>query len=38
MEFLSIFSNSMKTKTEVGLKLEEIDAEEIGKNSLFETT
>lgn len=38
MEFLTIFSNSMKTKTEVGFKQEEIDAEEIGKNSLFETT
>ena len=38
MEFLTIFSNSMKTKSEVGLKLEDIDAEEIGKNSLYETT
>ena len=38
MEFLAIFSTSMKTKTEVGFKTEDIDAEEVGKNSLFETT
>lgn len=34
---MSIFTNSMKTKSEVGFKKEEIDAEDIGKNSLFET-
>lgn len=38
MEFLTIFSTSMKTKTEVGFKTEDIDVEEVGKNSLFETT
>ena len=38
MEFLAIFSDSLKTKSEVGFKKDEIDIEEIGKNSLFETT
>ena len=30
--------NSMKTKSELGLKTEDIDTEEIPKNSLFEAT
>ena len=38
MEFLTIFSASLKTKSEVGFKLEELDTEEVGKNSLYETT
>jgi len=38
MEFLAMFSSSLKTKSEIGLKKEEIDSEEVGKNSLFETT
>lgn len=38
MEFLSVFSSSLKTKSEIGLKKDEIDVEEISKNSLFETT
>ena len=36
--FLSIFMNSLKTKSELGLKTEAIDEEEIPKNSLFEAT
>ena len=35
---MTIFSASMKTKFEVGFKQEEIDVEEVGKNSLFETS
>jgi len=38
MEFLTIFSSALKTKSEIGLKKDEIDNEEVGKNSLFETT
>ena len=38
MEFLTIFSASIKTKSEVGFKLEELDTQEVGKNSLYETT
>jgi len=36
VEFLTVFSSSLKTKTENGFKKEEIDIEEVGKNSLFE--
>lgn len=36
VEFLTAFSSSLKTKTENGFKKEEIDIEEVGKNSLFE--
>ena len=35
--FLSIFKNSLLTKSELGIKTEEIDNEEIPKNSLFES-
>lgn len=39
MQFLTIFSGSMKTKSEVGFKKEPVlDDEEVGKNSLFETS
>ena len=34
--FLSIFKKSLLTKTELGLKAEPIDAEEVPKNSLFD--
>ena len=37
-EFLGIFTNSLKTKSELGLKTEDIDDEEIPKSSLFEAT
>ena len=35
--FLSIFKNSLLTKSELGIKTEEIDNEEIPKNSLFDS-
>ena len=38
VEFFTIFSSAMKTKSEVGFKQDEIDIEEVGKNSLYETT
>lgn len=39
MEFMTIFSGSLKTKAEYGFKKEEmLDDEEINKNSLFETS
>ena len=34
--FLSIFKKSLLTKTELGLKTEQIDTEEVPKNSLFD--
>lgn len=37
-EFLQVFSASLKTKSELGLKKEEVDVETVHKNSLFETT
>ena len=38
MEFLTLFNSSLKTKSEVGFQTSDIDAEEVHKNSLFETT
>ena len=38
MEFLTLFNGSLKTKAEVGFATSDIDAEEVHKNSLFETT
>ena len=37
-EFLAVFSSALKTKSELGLRQEEIDIEEVGKNSLYETS
>ncbi len=36
IEFLTVFQSSLKTKSEYGFKKDDIDIEEIGKNSLFE--
>lgn len=37
VQFLTIFSAALKTKSEVGFRQEEQDVEEVGKNSLYET-
>ena len=38
LEFMGIFSASLKTKSEMGIARDEIDVETVDKNSLFETT
>ena len=37
-EFLAVFSSALKTKSELGFRQEEMDIEEVGKNSLYETS
>ena len=38
IQFFQVFSTALKTKSEVGFKTNDLDAEKITKNSLFEAT